>query len=121
MRPARLPLPARLAAFAAAVAVLLWLCLSPAGALPAPTALGDKAEHAIGWAVLTAVGLTLFPDRRWRVAGLAIALGGVVEVLQGVMALGRHSDWRDFAADLAGVTLVTAIAAARPRPARRLS
>jgi VanZ family protein len=121
MHPSRLPTPVRLAAFAAAVSVLLWLCLSPAGALPKPTALGDKAEHAIGWAVLTAVGIMLFPRRRLRVAGFALVLGVAVEVLQGVMRLGRQSDWRDLLADVAGVAVVILIASARPWAARRLS
>jgi VanZ family protein len=121
MRPSRLPAPVRLGAFAVAVAVLLWLCLSPAGTLPAPTALGDKAEHALGWAVLTTIGLVLFPRRRLAISGFAVALGVVVEGLQGMMRLGRHSDWRDLLADLAGVALILLIAAARPRAARRLS
>lgn len=81
LNPARLPRPLRLAAFAVAVAVLLWLCLAPMDTLPQPQNLGDKAEHAIAWFVLTALGVILSP-RRWRgVALFALALGAGIEVL----------------------------------------
>jgi VanZ family protein len=52
----------------------------------------------------------LAPNRPRALAVFALALGAVVEVLQGVMGLGRDSDWRDVVADAAGVALAFAIA-----------
>ena len=101
MLPYRLPRPIRLAAYALAVAILLYLCLAPQQELP-KTELSDKPEHAIAWFVLAATGLILSPRRPRAIAAFALALGIVVEVLQGVMGLGRHADWRDLVADVLG-------------------
>jgi VanZ family protein len=106
----RLPLPARLGLYGAATAVLLYLTLAPSQALP-KVQVWDKAEHAIAWAVLTGVGLVLFRRWTWRIAGFALAVGALVEVLQGLMPLGRDADWKDWAADLVGVAAAVAAAA----------
>lgn len=42
-------------------------------------------------------------------AGLCVAFGGAVELLQGWMGQGRSADWLDFAADAAGVLLSVAV------------
>jgi VanZ family protein len=103
LRPDRLPPAVRGWAYGAAVAVLLYLCLAPTKALPKVT-LWDKAEHAVAWFVLAALGLAFWPARPGRVAGFALALGAIVEVLQAIMPLGRDGDWRDWAADSVGVS-----------------
>ncbi|MFC3071310.1 VanZ family protein [Phenylobacterium soli] len=103
----RLPVVLRLGLYALAIAVLLYLCLAPARELP-QVSLWDKAEHATAWAVLAGLGLVLFPARPWRVAGFALALGVLVEVLQGTPAIHRDSDWRDVVADTVGVTVAGA-------------
>jgi hypothetical protein len=90
------------AAYAVANAVLLYLCLAPVSMLPKET-LWDKAEHSIAWMVLEAVGLMLWPSSPRRVTAYAVALGGLVEVLQAAMPLGRDGDWHDWAADCVGV------------------
>lgn len=100
--PHRLPRALRASAYAFAVAVLLYLCLAPARDLP-PETLWDKAEHALAWFVLAAVGLAFWPWRPGRIAGFALALGALVEVLQAVMPFGRDGDWRDWVADSVGV------------------
>lgn len=41
----------------------------------------------------------------WAVAGGAIVFGGVIELLQMWMALGRTAEWADFVADILGVLL----------------
>lgn len=102
LAPWRLPLLVRAAGYGTAVAILLFLCLAPEHELP-KVSVWDKAEHAYAWFVLAATGLALWPWRPGRIAGFAIALGGLVEVLQGVMDLGRDSDWRDWVADSIGV------------------
>lgn len=104
LAPWRLPRPVRLGLYAAAVAVLLWLCLAPSEILPQPEGLSDKLEHAIAWFVLTATGLVLAP-RRWRaITAFALALGLGVEALQVTLGFGRHGDWRDLVADGLGVS-----------------
>jgi VanZ family protein len=108
----------RLSVYTAAVAVLLWLCLAPTDMLPQPENLGDKAEHAIAWFVLTALGLVLSP-RRWRAIGaFAFGLGLAIELLQASLGFGRHGDWRDLVADATGVLVALAIYAVVTR--RRL-
>ncbi|MCI3134066.1 VanZ family protein [Phenylobacterium aquaticum] len=102
MFPAILPRPLRLALYAAAVGVLFWLTLSPTDELPKVT-LWDKAEHALAWFVLTALGLVLSPRRPRAIAVFALFLGVLVEVLQAILPVGRDADWHDAVADSVGV------------------
>lgn len=104
----RLPRPIRLALYAGAVAVLLYLCLAPSKDLP-EVSLWDKAEHAIAWLVLTGSGLLLFPRRPRTIALFAWLLGGLVEVLQGTLPVGRDADWKDWLADSIGVAAALAL------------
>ena len=104
----RLPLALRLALYALAAGVLLYLCLAPSKDLPSVN-LWDKAEHAIAWAVLAGSGLVLFPRHPARVALFALAFGALVEVLQGNLPFGRDMDWTDWAADLVGVAASLAL------------
>lgn len=107
LRPDRLPRSLRLAAYAAATAILLYLCLAPAPDLPGPSP-WDKAQHAIAWAVLTGLGLVLSPSRPRAICAFALSLGVLVEVLQATMGFGRQGDWRDVAADAVGVAAALA-------------
>ena len=93
----------RFGLYAAAVAVLLYLCLAPSDHLPTVN-LWDKAEHGIAWAVLAGAGLVLFPRRAWRIVLFAVVFGAVIEVLQGLPAIHRDSDVRDWIADIVGVS-----------------
>jgi VanZ family protein len=102
--PHRLPAALRAVAYGVAVAVLLYLCLAPSQDLPQEH-LWDKAEHAIAWFVLAAIGLAFWPWRPARIAGFALALGAAVEVLQATMPFGRDGDWRDWVADSVGVAV----------------
>jgi VanZ family protein len=113
----------RAGGYGLAVGVLLYLCLAPAKDLP-PATLWDKAEHAIAWFVLAAIGLAFWPTRPGRIAGFALALGALVEVLQATLPFGRDGDWRDWIADSVGVAaalllwaLVRRLAQRRPAPA----
>jgi len=113
LAPWRWPQLLRFLAYGVAVAILLFLCLAPEHDLP-KVKLWDKAEHATAWCVLAGVGLLLWPARPGRVAGFAVFLGALVEVLQGTMGLGRDMDWRDWVADTVGVAVaLVAWAAAR--------
>lgn len=105
LRPDRLPLSLRLGAYGFAVAVLLYLTLAPGKDLPQEH-LWDKAEHAIAWAVLTAIGVVLWPLRPGRIAGFAFALGALVELLQWAMPYGRDGDVHDLIADSVGIAAI---------------
>jgi hypothetical protein len=60
----------------------------------------DKAEHFICFYALAATGAFAFPrlPAMWLGLGLA-ALGGAIEVVQGLPMVARDSDWKDFVAD----------------------
>lgn len=111
LRPDRLPAALRFAAYGAAVGVLLYLTQAPAKMLPRET-LWDKAEHAIAWFVLTAVGLAFWPARPGRVAAFAFGFGALVEVLQASLPFGRDGDVRDLIADSVGILAALVIWAA---------
>lgn len=100
----RLPIGLRLGLYGLAVAVLLYLCLAPSEGLPRVN-LWDKAEHAIGWAVLTGSGLVLFPRQPLRVMAFSVAFGALIEVLQGLPVIHRDSDIKDWLADLVGAAV----------------
>ena len=75
----------------------------------------DTAAHAGVFAVLATLSwVAVRQQRRWpalaRQAGLVVLLGcvvfgGLIEVLQYVMALGRHAEWSDLGADSLGAAL----------------
>jgi VanZ family protein len=109
--PHRWPAPLRGWSYAAAVAVLLYLCLAPATELPKQP-MWDKGEHSISWFVLAALGLAFWPERPGRITAFALAFGALIEVLQALMPLGRDGDWRDWVADSVGVLVALLVWAA---------
>jgi VanZ family protein len=104
MLPYRFPRPLRLGLYALATAILLVLCVLPTKDLPDPGT-GDRFEHSASWFVLTATGYLLAPDRKLAIPAFALAYGVFIEVLQGLLPTGRHSDPLDFVADSLGVVL----------------
>lgn len=69
----------------------------------------DKIVHAIMFGALyVCAWLDLWRGRRpalsrsWLLTVPVIATGGLVELLQQAMAMGRGGSWGDFAADIAG-------------------
>ena len=107
MLPYRFPRPLRLGLYALATTILLIMCVLPTKDLPDPGT-GDRFEHSASWFVLTAVGYLLAPNRRLAIPAYALAYGLFIEVLQGVLPTGRHSDPLDFVADSVGVALAVA-------------
>ena len=97
--PYRWPRPIRLAAYALATAILLYMCFAPSDDLPKVN-IWDKEEHAIAWFVLAATGLILAPRRPRGIALFSFGLGAAVEVAQRLMGFGRDGDWHDVAAEL---------------------
>jgi len=104
MLPYRFPRPLRLGLYVLATTILLIMCVLPTKDLPDPGT-GDRFEHSASWFVLTAVGYLLAPNRRLAIPAYALAYGLFIEVLQGVLPTGRHSDPLDFVADSVGVAL----------------
>ena len=65
--------------------------------------ISDKFEHLVAYAGLAIWFGGLLPPRRFPQLALALlALGGAIEIAQGLMGLGREADWRDFYADALG-------------------
>ncbi len=82
--------------------VVIVTSLVPARDLP-HLRVSDKLEHLIAYCSLALWFGGLLPPRRYLQLGLALlALGGGIEIVQGLMGLGREADWRDFYADALG-------------------
>ena len=109
MRFDTLPRPLRLALYAMACLILIYMTLAPGKDVPGEGIVWDKAEHALSWAVLTGAGLLLSTRRRWAIGVFAFVFGAAIEVLQAVMPLGRDGDWRDLAADSVGIVAAYAV------------
>ena len=104
--------------------LVLLLTLTPARNMPITPAWEllsfDTAAHAGVFAVLAGLSwFSLSRQRRWprvaRHAGLvvlagSILFGGLIEVLQHTMQLGRHGDWTDLLSDGIGAALVVGLA-----------
>ncbi|HZZ33253.1 MAG TPA: VanZ family protein [Phenylobacterium sp.] len=99
----RLPRPFRVATYALACLILLYLTLAPGKDVPGVGLVWDKAEHAIAWAVLTGAGLLLSTKRRWAVLVFAFVFGAAIEVLQATLPYGRDGDIFDLTADTVGI------------------
>jgi VanZ family protein len=92
-------------AFWIGLAAVTVLSLMPTDFLPPPVfSLWDKAQHALGFAVLTALGLLAYPQRPWRMALALLIFGGAIEVAQAATGW-RHGDWFDLFADAVGIVL----------------
>lgn len=100
----RLPLFLRWSAVGFSLCVVFWLALSPSDSVPTVT-VTDKVQHAAAFCVLTLAYGLMFPRRRGAVILAVVALGVLIEVLQGIMPYGRSADPRDVLADLVGICL----------------
>ena len=92
------------------VASVVYGSLKPHLDLPVPAGF-DKVEHFSAYFAL-AVWFTGIHDRAGyaRVAAGLLALGASMEVLQGLMHMGRTADFLDMAANTAGVVAGLALA-----------
>jgi VanZ family protein len=90
------------------------LSLMPVAYLPAQVFnLWDKAQHALAFTALTALGLLAYPTQPWRVAIGLLAFGGAIELAQAATGW-RHGEWTDWLADAVGLAAASALAW-RPR------
>ncbi|MGI4865655.1 MAG: VanZ family protein [Janthinobacterium lividum] len=104
--------------------IMLFLTLTPADEMPRTPdwklIAFDTAAHAGVFAVLALLGwVALRQQRRWpalaRQAGWVVMLGcvlfgGLIEVLQYWMAVGRHAEWSDLGGDSLGAALALLLA-----------
>lgn len=97
--------------------IAFWLCLTglvtlsllPTTYLPAPVfSIWDKAQHALGFAVLTGLGHLAYPSRPWRIVGGMLLAGLGIELVQTVTGW-RHGDGLDLLADILGIAVATGI------------
>ena len=97
--------------------VLAWLLaaavafatLGPPGYRP-NSDLGQNGEHALAFALIgLAFGLA-YPRRRLLTAMIAVAMIGLIEILQ-FWAPGRHARWSDFIVDALAACAGLAVAA----------
>jgi len=85
--------------------------LIPAQDLPS-VGVSDKLEHAIAYLLLSFWFASVIA--RWDYFYLVLALlalGGGIEIAQGLMGLGRQADWRDLMADGFGILVGVGLAA----------
>jgi VanZ family protein len=89
--------------------VVIVSSLVPPRDLP-PTGINDKVEHIVAYGGLAlCFGGLIAPRRYLRLGLLLLALGGGMEIAQGLMGLGRTADWHDFYADAFGTALGLAL------------
>jgi VanZ family protein len=64
----------------------------------------DKIEHLVAYVALAVwfTGLVV-RDRYWTVAVGLLAFGAAIEVLQGLMNIGRSAEWLDMLANTLGI------------------
>jgi VanZ family protein len=83
---------------------LLVLSLVPTGQLPdGLSSIWDKAQHALGYAVLVLLGMRAYPS--WPLLKMGAALlvfGGLVELAQAATGW-RYGEWADLLADAVGI------------------
>ena len=101
---------AAITGFAAGVAAVSVLSLTPSDALPG-IEIWDKLQHVLAYLILAVTGAVAFPGRRsfpWLAIGLVI-LGGVLEATQAFIP-GRDAGVDDAVANAIGVGLGLVIA-----------
>jgi VanZ family protein len=96
------PTPLRRAVFWLGVLTVVTLSLIPGDQLPSVFAWWDKAQHALGFALLTALGLLAYGRSRWYVPAGLLLLGALIEVAQAASGW-RTGDWKDLLADAIGI------------------
>lgn len=85
------------------------LSLMPATYLPAQVfSLWDKAQHALAFTALAALGLLAYPRQPWRMVIALLAFGGAIELAQAATGW-RYGEWADWLADAVGLAAGSAM------------
>ena len=91
--------------------VVIGLTLSPIAYLPPQAfSLWDKAQHALAFAALAALGALAYPRRVGLLAASLLVFGGAIELAQAATGW-RSGDWADWLADAVGLVAGLALAA----------
>lgn len=103
------------------LAVVLVIALLPNAEAPTIFA-SDKLNHILAFAALSSAAALAWPKVNLVIPICLLAVyGGLIEIVQWRMALGRQGDWMDFAADLAAILVGTLIGRALGSIIRRMS
>lgn len=94
----------------ALIVAMLVVALVPAPSAIGAVPFGDKIGHAVGFIVLVLWYGQIYyrMDDRWRCVAGAVALGGLIELLQALVPY-RSADLLDLAADAVGALLGLAL------------
>lgn len=104
-------------AFWALLLCVAVLSLMPTGYLPPQVfSLWDKAQHALAFAALAALGLRAYPRHPWPLAAGLLLFGAGIELAQAATGW-RHGEWGDWLADAVGLAAGAALARRPPRRA----
>ena len=91
------------------IAVVTVLSLLPTNYLPPPVfSLWDKAQHALGFAVLAILGLLAYPQHARYLSILLLVYGGAIELAQAATGW-RYGEWLDLLADGIGLLAGTGL------------
>lgn len=78
--------------------------------LPFDLSTGGSIQHLFAFSFLAALSLLMWPNALPQLIWVSlVAFGGVIELLQGWMALGRQPQWSDWLVDVIAVSLTMAI------------
>lgn len=103
----KLTLP-NICVFLLMVAGVLLFALTPD--MPIELSQGGDAEHLFAFTVLSSLALFFWPNAiPHLVWSLLVGFGGVIELLQGWMAMGRQAQWSDWFVDIFAVTLTMTV------------
>jgi len=92
-------------------AAIAFATLGPPGYRPHASSLGQDGEHALAFVLLGVVFGAAYTRTRLMTAGIAVALTGLIEILQ-LWAPGRHARLEDFLVDALAACVGLAAAAA---------
>ena len=93
------------------LALVIGVTLSPIAYLPQQAfSLWDKAQHALAFAALAALGALAYPRRVGLLAASLLVFGGAIELAQAATGW-RTGDWADWLADAVGLVAGLALAA----------
>ena len=103
----------RLVAWLLAAAVT-FVTLGPEDVRPHPV-LGQQGDHALAFLLVGILFSLAYPQRSWTVSAVAVALIGLLEIMQ-LWVPGRHARFADFVVDALSPCAGFALSAAAGRP-----
>jgi VanZ family protein len=82
----------------------IYLSLRPSGAEMPAMPFADKLIHGSGYGLLAVLAVCLFERaRRWQALAWLLCLGGLIELVQGLLPTGRMMEAADVLANAIGI------------------